>query len=513
MGVSDSLLAVILKGSQRRHCSYLPRFIIKGLPFILCGIFDKLATKTDGTEAEILNIQAIPQRFEAQRAYFQSGATLPLPARRTALRRLKAALRRREGTLCDALYADFGKCAFDAYTTELLMVEEEIDLALRRLGDWAAPRRAPAGLINLPACALVHPEPLGTVLVLSPWNYPILLALSPLVGALAAGNCAVLRPSTRTARTCEALCALLEDIFPPELVLPVRGGHDVGDRLLSLPFDLIFFTGGAETGKRVMRAAAEHLTPVVLELGGKSPCIVDCSADLRRAARRIVWAKLINAGQTCVAPDYLLVDRAVAEPLLWEMKRWVARLYYVEGRLCENFPQIITAERLDRLAALLEGEEIFLGGEVDRAGRRLSPTILYPVAPDAPCMQEELFGPVMPVIPYGSLDEALSLIAGRPKPLALYHFSRDRAAIRRVLRETTAGGGCVNDAVMQVSSAGLPFGGVGMSGMGRYHGRASFDTFSNLRGVLHKSSRWELPLKYPPHPPHKLALLKRLLGK
>ena len=430
------------------------------------------------------------------REYFDRGQTLELGRRAAALRRLRAELIAREAELCEAVSADFGRSAFDTVTCELMQVQEEIDTALRNLAHWAAPQKAEGGLWNLPSCAAVCPQPRGVVLILSPWNYPILLALAPLVGAVAAGNCVLLRPSQRTANTARALEGLLRASFPAGWAAAVLGGHAVSDRLLTGRFDLIFFTGSAPVGRRVMRAAAEHLTPVVLELGGKSPCIVDETAEIESAARRIVWGKFLNAGQTCVAPDYLLVQRPAADRLAEALCREIGRMGYDRpGAL----PQIITEEHTRRIAALIAGERVIAGGGVFPQERRLEPTLLYPVSPDAPCMCEEIFGPVLPVLVCDTLDEAVALIRSREQPLALYHFSRDPARIRRVLRGTSAGGGCVNDVILHAASAGLPFGGVGMSGMGRYHGKASFDLFSNPRSLLLKPARLELPLRYPPH--------------
>lgn len=429
---------------------------------------------------------------EKMREYFNSGQTLPLAHRAAALRRLRAEMIRHEQELCDAVEADFGRSNFDTLTCELMQVKEEIDTALDNLKDWATPRLASEGIWNVPAKAMVCPEPRGVVLILSPWNYPILLALAPLVGAIAAGNCVMLRPSQRTANTARALERLLRAVFLPCYVSVAMGNHALSERLLQERFDLIFFTGSTEVGKRVMKAAARHLTPVVLELGGKSPCIVDETADISTAARRIVWGKLLNAGQTCVAPDYLLVQRNVADPLVKALCR--------EMKAQGNFlPNIITTEHAARLKALIEQEQVVYGGTVDVENRRVEPTIFYPVSPDSPCMADELFGPVLPIIVYDTLEQAIALIRSREKPLALYHFSKDRRAVKAVLQKTSAGGGCVNDTVLHVASAGLPFGGVGMSGMGRYHGKASFDTFSNPRGLLIKPARLELPLRYSPH--------------
>lgn len=451
--------------------------------------------------------------LEPMRDYFGRGQTLPVTARRAALLRLKSALHHYEQALYNAVKKDFGRCAFDSWSCEFLMLQEELALALNSLAHWAAPRPVSVGVINAPAKAAVRPEPLGTVLILSPWNYPALLALAPLIGAVAAGNCAVLKPSSNTPHTSALLSRIIKAAFDPRHVAVLTGDHSVSDALLNERFDLIFFTGSPAVGQRVMQAAARHLTPVILELGGKSPCIVDETAALPQAARRIAWGKFLNAGQTCVAPDYLLVQKSVAPHFVLELKRSIKKLYYPCGKLTADWPRIITPRHTERLAGLLKGERIVFGGGFDIDKRRFEPTLLFPVSPQSPCMQQELFGPILPIVAYDSLDDAIGLIRKGEKPLALYHFSTDKRAIARVLSQTSAGGGCVNDVAMHVSSPLLPFGGVGMSGMGRYHGKASFDAFSNLRSVLVKPPLLELPLRYPPHFKGKLFAAKAMLSK
>lgn len=445
--------------------------------------------------------------------YFNRGLTLPVATRKAALLRLKNVLESNEQAFYDAVNKDFGRGAFDSWSCEFLMIQDELALAIRSLAQWAAMRTVDSGVINAPARAVIRPEPLGTVLILSPWNYPALLALAPLIGAVGAGNCAVLKPSSNTPHTSAFLECVVRSAFDPCHVTVLTGDHTVSDALLSERFDLIFFTGSPTVGRHVMQAAAQHLTPVVLELGGKSPCLVDETAALPQAAKRIAWGKFLNAGQTCVAPDYLLVQKSVAPHLVVELKRSIKRLYYPGNRLAPDWPRIITPQHTERLAALLKGERVVFGGGFNIAARRFEPTLLFPVSPKAPCMQQELFGPILPIVVYDSLDEAISLIRRGEKPLALYHFSTDKKAISRVLSQTSAGGGCINDVIMHVSSPRLPFGGVGMSGMGRYHGQTSFNTFSNPRSVLIKSPTFELPLRYPPHFKGKLYVVKAFLSK
>ena len=449
--------------------------------------------------------------FQVQKSYFSTGETLDINRRLICLLRLKKAIQAREQKIMDALLEDFGKCPFDTYTTEILMVLDEINAFVRHLKHWSRPRRASAGLINFPSAGRIYSQPFGCVLVISPWNYPFMLALSPLVGAIAAGNCVILKPSSQTPHTTAVLAELIEDAFQPGHAAVVTGGHDQSDRLLELPFDFIFFTGSPSVGKKVMAKAAEHLTPVVLELGGKSPCIVDRSADLETAAKRIVWGKFVNAGQTCVAPDYLLADRRITALLLENIKREITAFYYQDGRLSQDYPRIINAKHFARLSNLLSCGEVFCGGELYPEENRIAPTVLVGVSPDSAVMQEEIFGPVLPVLEVDRIEEAIDFVNSRPKPLALYCFTASKQVMRQVLKNTSSGGGCINDTVMHVSSERLPFGGVGASGMGRYHGKASFETFSHFRSILHKPVRMEMRVKYPPHDENKIKRVKKLL--
>ncbi len=452
-------------------------------------------------------------RFYNQKAYFAKGETFDCNHRIVCLLRLKEAIQAREEAIFEALRLDFGKSAFDTYTTEILQVLDEIDTFIRHLKKWAHPKRVSPGLVHFPAEARICRQPYGVVLVISPWNYPFMLALSPLVGAVAAGNCVILKPSAQTPHTSQLLAELIADTFLPEHVTVALGDHTVSDALLELPFDFIFFTGSPAIGKKVMEKAAAHLAPVVLELGGKSPCIVDRTADLEAAARRIVWGKFVNAGQTCVAPDYLLVDRAVEQELLAHMAAAIQKFYYRGGVLSEDYPQIINRRHFDRLMTLMESGEIYCGGAGDPDTRKIAPTILRNVSPDSAVMQEEIFGPILPVLGYTSLRDAVSFVNSRPKPLALYYFSKDQKMIQALLTCTASGGACINNTVMHVASEKLPFGGVGSSGMGIYHGRYSLDTFSNIRSILLQPSSMEMKLKYPPHDKDKVKRIKRLLGR
>lgn len=452
----------------------------------------------------------IPALVKIQRQAFASGRTLPVATRRARLRRLQALLGEFEPRILEALSADLGKPPYEGYMSEVGIVRDELRFALKRAGAWARPRRVPTPLILLPGASRVIPEPRGVVLVIAPWNYPFQLALAPLVAALAAGNCVVLKPSELAPRTSALIAEMLATGFAPEEVAVAEGGREVSTALLGEAFDHIFFTGGSAVGRVVMRAAAEHLTPVTLELGGKSPCIVDASADLPLAARRIVAGKFLNAGQTCIAPDYLLVHQRVRDELLMRLKSRLRESYGADPARSPDYGRIVNDAHFRRLTALLEDGRVIIGGDSDPAARYIAPTILTDLTWEDRVMQEEIFGPLLPVLTFEKLSEVIAAVNHRPKPLALYLFSRNRRETDEILRRIPFGGGCVNDTMLQAASHYLPFGGVGASGMGRYHGQAGFDTFSNLKSVVHKFGRWEAPLRYPPYP-RSLRWLKAVL--
>ncbi|MFW5786091.1 MAG: aldehyde dehydrogenase [bacterium] len=445
-----------------------------------------------------------------QREFFGSGATRDTAFRKEQLRRLKAAVASRETAILEALHADLRKSAFEAYSTEVGLVYREISHALRRVGRWARSRRVPTDLFNLPGRSRVHPEPYGVSLIIAPWNYPFQLLFVPLVGALAAGNTAVVKPSEYAPRTAEVVDRIIGDAFPEQYVAAVQGGAETAKALTQLPVDHIFYTGSRRIGSKVMAAAAERLTPVTLELGGKSPTIVDETANLDLAARRIVFGKSINAGQTCVAPDYLLVHESVHDELLEKMAGAVAEFFGESPQSHPRYSRIVNADHFDRLAGMIDASTVYLGGDMDRDDLYIAPTIMTDVTTEHPVMQDEIFGPILPVLRVSSLDDAVSVIGRHPKPLALYLFTRSRAAERKVLRSVAFGGGAVNTTIMHVASLHLPFGGVGPSGMGRYHGKASFDCFSNEKGVLRQPSFFDHGLAYP-NSRAGLGVLKRVL--
>ena len=432
------------------------------------------------------------------RTFFLSGATRPQEFRRAQLQRLCHGIEAGERALSDALHADLRKSPYQAYATEIGLVLAELRHAMRQLGSWMAPRRCRTPLMAWPARGFAQPEPYGVACIIGPWNYPFQLLLSPLVGAMAAGNCAVLKPSEFAPHTSAAIAQLLSPLFPEEYLTVVQGGQDVAESLLGERFDFIFFTGSTGVGRAVMAAAARHLTPVALELGGKSPCLVCEDAPLDITARRIVWGKFMNAGQTCVAPDFVLADRHIMAGLVEALKQAIRDFYGDDPQRNPEYGRIVNRRHLERLTGYLAHGQVAHGGQIDAGDLYLSPTILTGVPADAPVMQEEIFGPILPVLEFGALDEALALLRERSTPLALYLFTRDRESQQRVLRETRSGGICLNDTVMHIIGNDLPFGGLGESGTGAYHGKASFDCFTHRRSVLRRSLAFDPTLRYPP---------------
>lgn len=452
----------------------------------------------------------IEQTLLRQRENFARGVTLSYEFRAEQLRKLPQWIGTHEQQIFDALYADLNKSPFECYATEIGIVLEEVSYALKHLRSWMAEKRVHTPLAQFPARCFRVSEPYGVVLIMSPWNYPFQLALAPLVGALAAGNCAVVKPSAFAPHTSNLLGQMIRELYPDWLVTVVEGGRAENTELLQQKFDYIFFTGSKAVGKVVMQAAAGHLTPVTLELGGKSPCIVDETADLRKAARSIVWGKFLNAGQTCVAPDYLLVQDNVKDLLVRAMKKEIERQYGKKPLENQAYPKIINGKHFDRLCNLMQGTEILCGGQVSATALKIAPTLLDRVHGESPVMQEEIFGPLLPVLTFNRIDEAVSFVNRREKPLALYLFTKDAQTEKTVLGHTASGGACVNDVVMHMVTSHMPFGGVGESGMGAYHGKASFDTFSYSRSVMKKALWLDVPLRYAPQGKLSLALLKKI---
>ena len=453
----------------------------------------------------------IPALVRAQRTYFQTGATLPVQTRQAALDKLRRALLAWEGRLEAALAADLNKSPAESYLCEVGLTLSELGYVRRRLARWARPRGRLPSLAQLPGRSFTLAEPRGVVLILSPWNYPLLLSLEPLVGALAAGNCCILKPSEHAPATSAALRELLAQCFPPELVSVAEGGPEVSRALLAEKFDYIFFTGGTGIGRQVMAAAAAHLTPGTLVRGGKSPCVVDATARLDLAAKRLVFGKLLNGGQTCVAPDYVLADRRIKDELIGRLRHWITALYGSDPLDNEGYVRMVDRRHFDRVMGLIDPDKVVYGGKGDPETLKIQPTILDGVSPGDPVMEEEIFGPLLPVLPFDRLQEAADFISRRPRPLALYLFSQDRAARRLFLERVPFGGGCVNDTVIHLASSRLPFGGTGDSGMGGYHGRASFDTFSHHKSVVVKGAWPDPSFRYPPYTPWKETLIRLFL--
>ena len=455
------------------------------------------------------SIAGVSEIIRRQREFFATGKTKDIDFRIEQLKLLKSAISSNQSQIVDAVKADLNRPEFEAYF-EIASISE-VTYAIKHLKSWVKSRKIPISLEQFPASARVFPEPKGVVLIIGPWNYPFQLMISPLVGAIAAGNCAVLKPSEIAANTSQVVAEIITKNFDPDYIAAMEGGIEVSQQLLAEKFDHIFFTGGTKVGQIVMEAAAKHLTPVTLELGGKSPCIVDADIQVEYTAKRITWGKFINAGQTCIAPDYLLVNRQVKSDLLKAIKQSIQEFYGDDPAKSPDYSRIINQRQLDRLAGLLTEGELVTGGEVNAADRYIAPTVIDGISWDSLVMKDEIFGPILPVLEYDDLGEAIAQINARPKPLALYIFSKDKAKQERVLRETSSGGVCINDTVMQVAMASLPFGGVGDSGIGSYHGKASFDTFSHYKSVLQKSFLLDLKWRYAPYQ-GKIDLIKKIIS-
>jgi len=452
---------------------------------------------------------SIEEIVKNQRDYYMTGATRPLEFRLTALRKLQKAVRDHEKQICDALLKDLNKQPFESYMAEVGMVLDEVKFHIRHLRRWIKDKLVPTPLVHFPAVSFTSPEPYGVTLIMSPWNYPILLCLDPLIGAISAGNCAVIKPSAYTPATSQVIADIVKAIYDPEYITVVQGGRQENTALLEQKFDYIFFTGSISVGKAVMEAAAKHLTPVTLELGGKSPAIVDASADLKLAARRIAFGKLLNGGQTCVAPDYVLVEESVRDTLIQNFREVLAEKF--PGGDYSDHVKIINDRHYQDKKALLDGQTIAFGGVFDDERHTLEPTVLIDVDPESAVMQEEIFGPILPVLTWKTLEEAIGFVRSRPKPLALYLFTGKQQAEKKVLDNCSFGGGCINDTVIHIATSHMGFGGVGHSGMGSYHGKKSFDTFTHYRSIVRKSTWLDLPFRYFPYTERKFRLIRRVL--
>lgn len=455
-------------------------------------------------------MNGIAEMLTAQRKWFGEGGTRSIDERLRRLDSLYRAIRKHEAVLLEALREDLGKAEQEAYATEIGIIYHEIRFALKHLRSWAKPRKVRTALTHIGSKGMIIPESYGAVLIISPWNYPFQLTMAPLIGAIAAGNTAIVKPSELSPRVSAAIAAITADAFPREWAAVVQGGPETSEELLRQRFDLVFFTGSTRVGRLVMEAAAKQLTPVILELGGKSPCIVHHDADLKLAARRIAFGKFTNAGQTCITPDYLYVHRGVKEPLMAELKKAIREFYGDEPLKSGKYGRIVSERHFGRLLRFAQEGRLLSGGEYDRETLKLAPTMIDPGGWEADVMREEIFGPVLPVLEYEDLEDAIRQIAVRPKPLALYLFTSDRSAESAVLERVSFGGGCVNDTLMHIATPHLPFGGVGESGIGHYHGSYSFRAFSHEKSVLKQTTRFDFAFRYPSSDKG-LAILRKLL--
>lgn len=443
--------------------------------------------------SEIQNI------IEKQKQFFESGVTLDVNYRLDILKRLKALLLKHEKDFYEALRADFNKPEFETYASENGLVLQDINIMIRNLKKWARPQRVFTPMLHWPARSYFYKEPYGRVLIISPWNYPFQLLFMPLVGAVAAGNCVLGKPSRHAKHTYELSSRIVTDHFDPDHIYLMEGGREVNQLLLEEQFDYIFFTGSTEVGKKVMQSAARHLTPVSLELGGKSPVIVEPECNPRLVAKRILWGKLLNAGQSCVAPDYMFVHEDIKEGLLDEMKAYLQDVYRGNTKDSPDFARIINRVNTERLAGYLEGQKILLGGDTDLEDRYIEPTIVEIEDMDNILMREEIFGPILPMLTYRSLNDVINYIKSKPRPLSLYIFGKSRKTQRMIIDRTMSGSGGINETVVHFINPNLPFGGIGLSGMGRYHGKFSFETFTYKRSFLDKAVWMDVPLRYPPY--------------
>lgn len=450
--------------------------------------------------------------IQKQRAYFRTGATKSIPFRVAQLKKLKQAVLDHQDLFLEALQKDLNKPVFEAYAAEIGYVINEVNEAIKETPKWAKPKRVLPNLLNLPAMGSIHSDPLGVVLIIGPWNYPLQLALAPLIGAISAGNCAIIKASEYAPHTSAALNTVISNLFDEAYVALVEGGVEASQSLLRHPFDHIFFTGSTQVGRIVMAAAAKHLSPVTLELGGKSPCIIEGDADLDLAARRVAFGKFMNAGQTCIAPDYILVQNRVKDGFIAAMQRVITEFFGEDPQQSPDYCRIISDKHHQRLVGFLKADQILFGGEADGTDRYIAPTLMHNLDWDDAIMQEEIFGPLLPILTYDHIDEAIEAINDRPKPLALYLFGNQKAVQNKVLRDTSSGGVCINDTLLHMSMPGLPFGGVGESGIGAYHGKASFDVFSHQKSVMWRPSWGDVAFRYAPYSEKSLAIIKKAFG-
>jgi len=446
-----------------------------------------------------MSLESISPTLIKLQAFFASGKTRDVDFRIAQLKKLKEGIRKYEPEIMASLYDDLRKPLFESYASEIGILYTEIDHVIRHLRSWSRTRRVATPIIHFLSRSYVYQEPYGVVLIIGPWNYPFQLVIAPLIGAIAAGNCVFIKPSEFSPSTSQIIAQMIGELFSPDYVTVFQGEAEATQKLLEEKFDYIFFTGSTAVGRSIMTVAARYLTPITLELGGKSPCIVHEDASLKYGIKRITWGKFFNAGQTCIAPDYVLIHRNIKDEFVEKMIKTIFSFYGEDPMKSPDYARIINERHFTRLLSLMKSGRILFGGKYLSKDLYVSPTIIDQVSPEEPLMQEEIFGPLLPIIEYDDIDEAIAFINQRPRPLALYCFSENKEIQNRVMRETSSGGGCINDTISHIGSQELPFGGIGSSGMGAYHGKASFDTFSHRRGILFRSNLVDMPLRYPPY--------------
>ncbi|WP_317856328.1 aldehyde dehydrogenase [Chakrabartyella piscis] len=446
-----------------------------------------------------------------QRAYFETGATLPVATRISYLRKLYKTIQTYESEIAQALYEDLGKSHYEGYMCEIGLCLSELSYIIKHTEKWAKPQKVKTDLAQFHAKSFKVKNPLGVVLIMSPWNYPFMLTMEPLFGAISAGNCCVVKPSAYSPNTSLVIKKIIEEVFPEEYVAVISGGRKENEALLNTKFDYIFFTGSVSVGKTVMEKAAKYMTPFTLELGGKSPCIVDETANVKVAAKRIVFGKLLNCGQTCVAPDYILVHKQVKDTFVSALQLEITKTYGKKPLKNPNFGKIINQKHFERLLGLIDEKKVIFGGKSDADALKIEPTILNNVSLDDAVMQEEIFGPILPVITFDTFREAENIIKSFEHPLAAYLFSNDVKRQKYFMHHMIFGGGCINDCIVHLATSRMPFGGVGASGMGKYHGKYSFDTFSHEKGMLKRYNWMDLPMRYQPYQKYGMYLLKLFL--
>lgn len=456
------------------------------------------------------NMSDIKEVVLKQQDYFTKGKTLALSYRMEALKKLQSTIKKYEYEVLEALKQDLNKAHFESYAAEVGIIYTELKDAIHNLSRWNKKKRVKTPIVHFIASSYIVSEPYGNVLIMSPWNYPFQLTIAPLIGAIAGGNCVVVKPSAYSPHTSAIMGKIIKECFDEKYIAVIEGGREANQELLEQRFDYIFFTGSVSVGKLVMEKASKNLTPVTLELGGKSPCIVDKHANLELAAKRIIWGKTLNSGQTCVCPDYLLVHKSVKGQLMEKMKKYIK--VFLGEKPCYNpeYPKIINGKHYERLKALLDNGKLITGGDYNDDTNQISPTILDEITWDDPVMLEEIFGPILPVMEYESMDEVIETVNSHPKPLALYLFTEDKEVENTVINRIPFGGGCVNDTLVHLATSYMPFGGVGESGMGGYHGKWSFDTFTHKKSILKKSNLIDINIRYAPYK-DKIKLLKKLM--